>query len=118
MAQTIVGKDLALLCARLCAERKASDVLVLDVRGLTDFADYFVLASVETHVQMKAIKQAIRDETRQRGVQQFRVEGEEAYRWVLMDFIDCVVHLFAPEARAFYELETLWGDGEIVPLPE
>ena len=118
MVQIIVGKDLALLCARLCAERKATDVLVLDVRGITDIADYFVLASVETRVQMRAILQAIRDETRRHGVRQFRVEGEEAYSWVLMDFFDCVVHLFTPEARAFYELETLWGDGKVVPLPE
>lgn len=108
------AQDLAVLCARLCSERKGEDIQILDLRGLTDFTDYFVLASIETRVQMKAIVAAIETAAKARGVRKLGIEGVEVGRWVLIDFNDCVVHLFEPEVRRYYELETLWGDAPVV----
>jgi ribosome-associated protein len=102
-------------------DRKARDVVALDLRGLTDAADYFVVASGTSDAHVRGIADLVLERLAQHGVNAHHVEGITTGRWVLLDFIDFVVHLFHPEARAFYQLERLWGDApELVysPAPE
>ena len=105
------GGELAILCARACEEFKAEDIVVIDVRSVTDVTDFLVIATLETRVQMKGLLETIEKAAKAQGEKKPGVEGTDLYRWVLIDYFDCVVHLFDPEARDFYELETLWGDG-------
>ncbi len=94
----------------LVLERKAHEVAVLDLRGISSATDYFVLASGNSDVQVKAIAEHVVDELKKQGVRPQHLEGMNGGRWVLIDYIDFVVHVFHPQARAFYQLENLWGD--------
>ncbi len=96
--------------AELAHERKAQDVVVLDLRGISSATDYFVIASGTSDVQVRSVAEFIRDELRGTGTRADHVEGLRAGTWVLLDYIDMVVHVFHQQARAFYQLETLWGD--------
>lgn len=94
----------------LALERKAYDVMALDLRGISSATDFFVMASGNSDVQVKAIAEHISDELREEGTRPGHVEGMQGGRWVLLDYIDFVVHVFHPRAREFYQLENLWGD--------
>ena len=94
----------------LTLERKAHDVTVLDLRGISSATDYFVIASGRSDVQVKAIAEHVFAELKEDDVRAGHVEGLTSGRWVLLDYIDFVVHVFHPQARAFYQLENLWGD--------
>ncbi len=94
----------------LAVERKAQDVVALDLRGISSATDFFVLASGTSDVQVKAIAEHITEELRKEGTRPSHVEGLGGGRWVLLDYIDFVVHVFHPQTRTFYQLETLWGD--------
>jgi len=96
--------------ANLALELKAHDVTVLDLRGISSATDHFLLASGTSDVQVKAIADHITDELKKEGVRPVHVEGRQTGRWVLLDYIDLVVHVFHPQAREFYQLENLWGD--------
>lgn len=96
--------------AELALERKAEDVLILDLRGISSATDFFVIATGRSDIQVKAVSDHIIEESKKEGQRPDHVEGIRTGRWVLMDFIDFVVHVFHPEAREFYQLETLWGD--------
>ncbi|MFP4056402.1 MAG: ribosome silencing factor [Candidatus Brocadiia bacterium] len=100
----------AIACARICDELKAQDVLVLDIRKLTQFADYFVLCTGASARQLRAISERIQRHLKDHGVRKFGVEGEAEGGWILLDYVDAVVHIFSPGARGFYQLEMLWGD--------
>jgi ribosome-associated protein len=92
-------------------EKKAIDVTILDLRGVAGYTDYFVVCSGNTDRQTKAIHDGIHLELKKRhGVLPRRVEGLTEARWILMDYLDVVVHVFTPETRGFYRLESLWGD--------
>ena len=103
---------------QLALERKAQDVVVLDLRGISSATDYFVLASGTSDIQVKAIADHILDELKAGGERPAHLEGLESGRWVLMDYIDFVVHVFHPQAREFYQLETLWGDAPRLEITE
>jgi len=94
----------------LALELKAHDVLVLDLRGISSATDYFVIAGGTSDVQVKAIANHVVGELKKDGVRPEHVEGLRGGRWVLIDYIDFVVHVFHPQARQFYQLESLWGD--------
>jgi ribosome-associated protein len=96
--------------ANLALELKADDVIVLDLRGISSATDHFLLASGRSDTQVKAIADHITDELKKEGVRPAHVEGKQTGRWVLLDYIDFVVHVFHPQAREFYQLENLWGD--------
>lgn len=96
--------------ARLALERKASDVVVLDLRGLSSATDFFLIGSGNSDIQVRAIAEHVREELRDDGLRVDHVEGLERARWVLLDYIDFVVHVLHPSAREFYQLENLWGD--------
>lgn len=98
-------------------DKKADDVLVLDLRGLCDFTDYFVIAHGSSSRQVAAIAEAIEERVRDDdGLKPKHVEGRRVGDWILLDFIDVVVHVFLEERRSFYGLERLWGDAPRVPL--
>jgi ribosome-associated protein len=95
----------------LAVDRKALDVVTLDLRGMIGYADYFVIATGRSDRQTRAIHDAIHQGLKQRyRLLPRRVEGVTEGNWVLMDYLDIVVHLFTPDTREFYRLEQLWGD--------
>ena len=102
---TVIAK-----ASELVLERKASEVVVLDLRGISSATDYFLIASGGSDIQVKAIADHVIDELKKEGERPAHVEGLDSGRWVLIDYIDFVVHVFHPEAREFYQLEGLWGD--------
>jgi ribosome-associated protein len=97
--------------AEIANDKKAIDVRLLDLRDAVGYTDYFVICSGNTERQTKAIHDAIHFELKgSAGLLPRRVEGDRQARWILMDYLDCVVHIFTPEARSFYRLEQLWGE--------
>ena len=104
-------EDLVKRIARYAADKKALDLVELDLRGVLDYTDYFLICSGNTGRQAKAIHDAILEglkhehETLPR-----RVEGSSQGGWILMDYLDVVVHIFTPQTRDFYRLEQLWGE--------
>ncbi len=96
--------------AELALERKAADVVALDVASISGATDYFLLASGRSDVQVKAIADNIVEQLKNEEIRPEHVEGLQGGRWVLIDYIDFVVHVFHEEARHFYQLEALWGD--------
>jgi ribosome-associated protein len=96
--------------ASIASDKKAMDIRVLDVRGVVSYTDYFVICSGNTERQTKAIHDAVHEDLKRVGLLPRRVEGAREARWVLMDYLDAVIHIFTPEARSFYRLEQLWGE--------
>ena len=97
--------------ARYAADRKALEVTELDLRGVLDYTDYFVICSGNTSRQTKAIHDGILEGLkREHGTLPRRVEGASRADWILMDYLDVVVHIFTPATRAYYRLEQLWGE--------
>lgn len=103
----------ALRIAEVAEAKRAEDVVVLDLRGQTLVTDYFVICTGTSRVQIRAIVEAVAEELERERIRGSR-EGDEAAQWVLVDCGDVVVHIFGPEARAFYRLERLWGDAAVV----
>jgi len=97
--------------AELASDKKAIDIVVLDLRGVVGYSDFFVIASGGTERQTKAIHDGIHQGLKDRyRLLPRRVEGLAEARWVLMDYLDVIVHVFTPETRAYYRLEQLWGE--------
>ena len=94
----------------LAAGRKALDIVQLDLRGMIGYADYFVICSGRTDRQTRAIHDAIHEGMKARGILPRRVEGLTEAKWILMDYLDVVVHVFTPDTREYYRLEQLWGE--------
>ncbi len=105
-------KILAKKTALFALTKKAADVTIMDLRKVTDMADFFVICSGDSDTQVKAIADAITDGMDQAGVQAWHREGLTERQWVLLDYVDVVVHVFHREARKFYGLEKLWGDAK------
>ena len=105
------SKKLALLCRELADNRKAEDVVVLDVRDLSTVTDYFVIASGTSEPHLRAIVDEITDELRdEHDIRPRAVDGTLHTAWVVMDFFDVIVHIMRNDVRERYDLETLWGD--------
>jgi ribosome-associated protein len=94
---------------RLALAKKATDVVILDLRKATAFTDYFVLASGENQKQILAIVDSIQETLRADGFRPTHVEGYPKAEWILLDYDDFVVHVFSTRSRTFYDLERLWG---------
>jgi ribosome-associated protein len=103
-------EDTVAAVAELAADRKALDIVQLDLRGMIGYADYFVICSGRTDRQTRAIHDAIHEGMKARGILPRRVEGLSEARWILMDYLDVVVHVFTPDTREYYRLEQLWGE--------
>lgn len=112
------SKEKALKLARIALDKKAKDVLVLDLKGLTIIADYFVICSGESTTHVRAIAESIEEKAEKAGIRFFGVEGLTHSRWVLIDYGDVIVHIFEEGTRSFYEIEKLWMDAQSIPLSE
>jgi ribosome-associated protein len=108
--QTLPSLERASLCARVAADNKARDVIVLDMRGLTPLYDFFVLATGNSRRQVHTITEEIDAAMRDQGDARLSVEGYQASKWVVQDYGDVVVHVFDPAMREYYAVEDLWAD--------
>jgi ribosome-associated protein len=117
-ARTDAGLPLARRAAELARAKKAEDVVLLDLRPLGAVTDFFLLANGNSETQVKAIADHILETLGKEGVDPWHKEGVENRRWILLDYVDVVVHVFHHETRAYYLLERLWGDAGRIPLPE
>lgn len=98
----------------LAEDRKGRDITVLDLRGLSSATDFFLIVTGTSDIHVRAVAGHIMDELKRDGVRPDHVEGVQGGRWVLIDYIDFVVHVFHPAARDFYQLEQLWGDAPLL----
>jgi ribosome-associated protein len=103
---------------RAALDKKAGDVVVLDLRDTPAFTDFFILCSGQSQRQVKAIADGVEDALRTAKVRPSHVEGYERAEWVLMDYFSFIVHVFTPQTRAFYSLERLWGDAERIEVSD
>jgi ribosome-associated protein len=101
---------------RAAEDKKAVDLVLLDLRKAAGFTDYFLIASGTNPRQIRAIADAIMEELAVDGAKPAHVEGYDRSEWVLLDYFDFIVHIFAPETRAFYSLERLWGNAERIEV--
>ncbi len=107
----IESEALAERIARIASARKAIDIRVLDLRGVVSYTDFLVVCSGNTERQAKAIHDAVHKELKdEEGLLPRRAEGAREARWILLDYLDCVLHVFTPEAREYYRLDNLWGE--------
>jgi ribosome-associated protein len=102
--------------ADLIFNKKGYDVRIIDLRSLTTFSDFFVICSADSDTQVKAIADEIDKSLRDEGIKCWHKEGYMALSWVLLDYVDVVVHVFKKDAREFYNIEKLWGDAPIVEV--
>lgn len=107
---TIVTKDDALAAAQVALDKKAQNVLLLEISTVVAYADYFLICSGRSTVQVKAIADTIERAFRDQGIRPLHIEGTTEARWILMDFDELIVHVFLEETRQFYNLERLWSD--------
>jgi ribosome-associated protein len=111
---TLAPEALANRIAEIASDKKAAEIRILDLRGIVGYTDFFVICSGNTERQAKAIHDGIHEDLKkQHGLLPRRVEGAREARWILMDYLDCVVHVFTPDARAYYRLEQLWGEAPV-----
>lgn len=109
-------KRLAYLAGKLALDKKATNVKILDLRKLSPICDFFVICSASVEVHAKAIADWIIENLEKKGIRAWHHEGYQACRWILLDYVDVVVHIFLTEVREFYELEKLWGDAKTEEL--
>jgi ribosome-associated protein len=107
-----------LLLARAALDKKACDLVVLDVREHTSIADYFIVCSGRSDRQVQSVAQGLEENAAEEGIKPFAIEGTQRGHWVLMDFSDVIVHVFYQPVREFYDLDGLWGHAPRARLPE
>lgn len=111
------SEDKARLAALAAGDKKASDVTILDVQGKCNFADYFVICTGFSNLQLRAISDIVEGELKKAGTTPLSpAQGGGKATWIVIDYGDVVVHVMSEEARSYYALENLWGDARIVPL--
>ncbi len=116
MAQT--SHELARLAGKFALDKLATDVVILDLRELTSVTDFFVICSGSADIHVKAIAENIKDGMTDQDQKPWHIEGAGFGSWILMDFVDVVVHVFLKEKRDYYALERLWGDAPVEKLEE
>jgi ribosome-associated protein len=108
------SRSLALLAAQASSAKQGEGILILDVRELISITDYFVIVSGNSDRQVKTVAEEVEKSLKDAGVRPVRVEGEPETGWVLLDFVDFVVHVFREAERDYYRLGNLWGDARVV----
>ena len=106
-------RELLGIAGQLALSKKAENVQAIDVRELTSFTDYFIICSATNLIQVKAIADNIKDNIKEKP---FRTEGYQNANWIIIDYVDIVVHIFFEEAREYYDLERLWFDAKTVKI--
>ena len=109
----VKSEELKNLIVEKIIEKKGENILVLDLRKVTSITDFFVICSGTVEQHIKAIKDNIIEKLEEKGIKFWHIEGERANTWVLIDYVDVVVHIFHPTTRDFYKLEKLWADAKI-----
>src|SRR4030042_4092681 len=112
------SKTKSLLCLKAALDKKALDPVLLELKGMTSFTDYFLLCSGKSDRQVQAIAQGIEESLKKDGIRPLGQEGMTRGRWVLMDYADVVVHIFLDPVRAFYDLEGFWIDAPLIDLQQ
>jgi ribosome-associated protein len=108
--------ELAQRAAAILLDNKANDVVLLSLKGVTDMTDYFIIASGTSDTHVRALGEHVQEGLKRDGTRPHHAEGLTQGRWVLLDYVDFVVHLFHPSLRSFYQLERLWSDAAVVPV--
>ena len=111
-------RDLVRLAVRAAEEKKATDVKAIDIRGLSAVTDYMIIATGSSDTNVRAIAEGVREKLLERGERPFSVEGLREGSWVLLDYVDFVVHVFHYEKRLYFGLEELWADARPVPVAD
>lgn len=111
-------RDLVRLAVRAAEEKKAKDVKAIDIRGLSAVTDYMIIATGSSDTNVRAIAEGVREQLLVKGERPFSVEGLQEGSWVLLDYVDFVVHVFHYEKRLYFGLEELWADAKPVPVAE
>lgn len=106
------------LIIRAAEDKKAEDITVLDLKNLSSIADYFIICTAVTNTQVRAVVDHIEESLGKKGLHPARIEGYTVSEWVLMDYIDVIVHVFQPEVREYYALERLWIDAPRIEIDE
>lgn len=109
---------MARICARVALDAKAEDLVVLDVKGISSFTDYFVIMNGRSTRHVQGLAETIEAEMRSKRINASHAEGMQEGMWVLLDFNDVVVHIFYHEQRKFYDLESLWHDAKAVNIDD
>lgn len=112
------SKKLADKITRLIFNKKGYDVKIMDLRKLTSMSDFFVICTADSDTQVKAIADEVDKSLRDEGIRNWHIEGYKALSWVLLDYVDVVVHIFKKDYRNFYNLEKLWGDAGIIEVSD
>lgn len=113
------ARELAAFAVEAMQSKKAADVTVIDVRKVSGVTDYFVIGTGGSDIQVRAIAEAVREQLKeQAGERPWKREGTQHNQWVVLDYVDLVVHVFDRERRAYYDLERLWGDAPIEHVAE
>jgi len=105
------------LAIQAASDKKAENIVALDLRGVASFTDYFLICSGTSTRQVQAIAEAILETLEEHGTRPLHVEGETVAQWILIDYGDLIVHVFEQSAREYYDLERLWRDAERLPIP-
>lgn len=108
----MTARTLAKRIADLMISKKAHNVVILDLKKITSAADYFVICSTDSDTQVKAVADAVRDGMEESNERVWHYEGYQALKWIVLDYVDVVAHIFYKEDRSFYNLERLWGDAK------
>ncbi len=108
----MIARTLAKRIAGLMISKKAHNVVILDLKKLTSAADYFVICSTDSDTQVKAVADAVREGMEESNERVWHYEGYQALKWIVLDYVDVVAHIFYKEDRLFYNLERLWGDAK------
>ena len=112
------SKEMTKLAIAALEDKKANDVRVIDIAGVSVIADYFVIASGSNTNQVQAMSDSVREALGRAGHEPRQVEGYGSANWILMDYNDIIVHIFSDESRTFYDLERIWRDGKEVSVGE
>jgi ribosome-associated protein len=112
------SRQRALLCVNAALEKKAKDLVIMNVSEISAFADYFIICSGTSDRQVRAIAGAIQENLKKAAIMPLGVEGDQAAQWILLDFDDVIIHVFLESARTFYDLERLWSEAPRMAVPD
>ncbi len=110
MTVALASQEIAEQATLSMLAKNAVDVMIIDLRGLSSITDFFVIGTAGSEPQIKAVVEQVSGDLKERGTTPWHTEGKQSWRWVLLDYVDVVIHVFRAEVRSFYGLERLWGD--------
>jgi len=112
------SQEIAKKISQLMLDKKALDILLLDVRSITTLTDFFIICTSESDPQTRAISNHVEDELTANGIKPWHIEGYEHLEWVLLDYVNIVAQVFSRDAREYYDFERLWADAKITKIKE